>query len=158
VSRHYLVALFASAAAAASCRANRDRTVVTELPTAFGLKENAQVLFRGIEVGRVERLTLAHSGVQLVLRVGRSDAPLRADDRVALRTVGPFGDVAVEIIPGPGSGPPLGDSATLAAAPPDTLAQEREAVAQAVGKAMIAPLLQADSASRSAPGTSPSRP
>ena len=116
------------------------------------------MLFRGLDVGRVERLTLAHSGVRLVLRIRRADAPLLAGDRVALRTVGLFGDAAVEIVPGPGSAPPLGDSTTLAAVPPDTLAPAREAAAQAVAKAIIGPFFQRDSVSPSAPPASRSRP
>jgi phospholipid/cholesterol/gamma-HCH transport system substrate-binding protein len=117
-SRQYFIVLSALLAAAGSCREHRDRIVVTEVPAAPGLKEGAQVLFRGIEIGRVERIALAHSGVRLALRIQRPDSPLRAGDRVALRAVGLFGDVAVEIVPGPGSAPVLGDSATLAAVPP----------------------------------------
>jgi ABC-type transporter Mla subunit MlaD len=162
VSRQYLVILSALLAATGSCREHRDRIVVTELPAAPGIKEGSQVIFRGIEIGRVERLTLEHSGVRLALRIGRPDAPLRAGDRVALRPLGIFGEVAVHIVPGPASAPALGDSATLAAVPPDTLASARDAAVQAAAKAvareMIAPLLELDSASPSGSRTSQSRP
>ena len=157
-SRWYLVVLSVLLAAAASCREHRERIVLTELTAAPGLKEGASVFFRGVEVGRVERLTLAHSGVQLVLGVRRPDVPLRAGDRVALRTVGLFGDAVVEIVPGPERAPPLGDSTTLAAVSPDTLAPAREAAAQAVAKMVIGPFLQRDSVTQSAAGASRSRP
>jgi ABC-type transporter Mla subunit MlaD len=151
-------ALAALIAMAASCHEHRERIVVTELPAAPGLKENAQVIFRGVDVGSVERLTLAHSGVRLVLRIRRADAPLLTGDRVALRAVGMFGDAAVEIVPGPSSAPPLGDSTTLAAVPPDTFALAREAAAQAVAKAKIAEFFRRDSVSPTAPTASRSRP
>lgn len=158
MSRKSLVILSALLAATDSCREHRDRIVVTELPAAPGLREGAPVVFRGIEIGRVERLTLAHSGVRLALRVRRPDAPLRSGDRVALRPVGIVGDVAVDIVPGPASASVLGDSATLVALPRDTLAVEREAAAQAVAKAMFDRLFQPDSVPPVPPRASISRP
>jgi hypothetical protein len=46
------VALAALLAVAVSCRGHRERIVVTELPAAPGLKENAQVIFPGSRAGR----------------------------------------------------------------------------------------------------------
>ena len=156
-STHYLIVLSALFGAASACGEPTDRIVLAEVTVAPGLKEGSQVIFRGLEIGRVERITLAHSGVQLALRV-RSDAPLRSDDRAAVRPFGLFGDAAVEIIPGPESASLLGDSATLAAVPPDTLAPVREAAAQEVAKGIIAPLFQRDSTSAPGPDAPISRP
>jgi len=92
------------------------------LPSASGVRDGATVTFRGIDVGRVERVTFDSSGVRLAIRIVRADMPLRAKDRVAVRSMGLFGGMQVEIQPGPLSAPPASDGATLPAAPPDTLA------------------------------------
>jgi len=111
------------ALALTSCtRAGNDRVVHSVLPSASGVRDGATVTFRGIDVGRVERVTFDSSGVRLAIRIARADMPLRAKDRVAVRSMGLFGDMQVEIQPGPLSAPPASDGATLPAAPPDTLA------------------------------------
>lgn len=143
--RLVLLSIASLVAAAGACRGRHDRVVFTDLAAAPGIREGAPVVFRGVEVGTVERLTLAHSAVRLALRIRRPDAPLRAGDRVAVHTVGLFGDRAIEIVPGPGDAAPLADGATLATVPPDTLAPAREAAATAVAKVLLAPLLHPDS-------------
>jgi len=128
-----------------ACRRG-ERVVHTMLPSAAPrVAVGSPVLFRGVEIGTVQRLTLDHAGVRLDLRIERRDAPLRTGDRVALRVLGLLGDGVVDIVPGPATAPPIADGDTLAAALPDTLAAQREAVTEAVVRTVLAPLLQRDS-------------
>lgn len=121
-------------------RAGDDRVIHSVIPNASGVRDGATVTFRGVEVGRVERVTFDSSGVRLAIRIVRADMPLRAQDRVAVRSMGLFGDMQVEIQPGPLSAPPVGDGATLPAAPADTLAGLRTEVVTAILGAGLAQL------------------
>jgi ABC-type transporter Mla subunit MlaD len=93
------------------------------------------VTFRGIEVGRVERVAFESTGVRVTLRISRPDMPLRTQDRVAVRPIGIFGDIQVEIQPGPLAAPIATSGATLPVAPPDTVvalrAEEMSAIVRA---------------------------
>ena len=106
--------------------------VYVELPTAGHLKEGAPVLFGGIDIGRVQRLTLLHSSVRLELLIQRADAPLQAGDRVAVDPIGIFGDETVVIMPGTGKDRPLRDGDSLRAAAPDPPSPMRDALARAI--------------------------
>ncbi|WP_214325468.1 MCE family protein [Nonomuraea sediminis] len=57
--------------------------VTVRLADTGGLFENAEVTYRGVEIGRVERLRLADGGVRAVLRL-RPDAPVPAQGLLAV--------------------------------------------------------------------------
>lgn len=115
-----------------ACRRSADRTVYVELPTTGLLKAGTPVLFGGIDIGRVQRLTPLHSSVRLELLIQRPDAPLQAGDRVAVRLVGIFGDETVVIVPGTGKNRPLRDGDSLQAAAPDPPSPMRDAYVRAL--------------------------
>jgi ABC-type transporter Mla subunit MlaD len=140
-----LFALLLVVTTAGACRRHHERIVFTDLPAAPGVREGGAVLFRGIDIGTIQRVTLMHSGVRLTLRIRRPDAPLRVGDRVALRTLGILGDNVVDIVPASGPAPPLPDSAVRPAMPPDSLAPAREAAARAIVDAMIGRAFRRDS-------------
>jgi ABC-type transporter Mla subunit MlaD len=115
-----------------ACRRSGDRTVYVELPTAGHLKEGAPVVFGGIDIGRVRRLTPLPSSVRLELLIQRADAPLQAGDQVAVRPVGIFGDETVVIMPSAVNGRALRDGDSLHAAAPEPPSPTREAFARAI--------------------------
>ena len=119
--------------------------VVAAVPNASGLRVGARVDYRGIEVGTLERMTLADSMVVLHLRVTRTDVPLRNTNRVAVRVLGLLGDRAVEIVRGPGSGRVWKDGDTLTAMLLDTAAVRRESEARALVEAAVATFVTPDS-------------
>ncbi len=115
-----------------ACKYSADRIVFVDLAGAEDLKEGTAVQFRGIDIGRVNRVTLQRSGVHVELLIRRANAPVEVNDRVAVRPIGIFGDKVVEIIPSPADGPSVADGGQLRAAPPDSLAPTRDAWARAV--------------------------
>jgi ABC-type transporter Mla subunit MlaD len=139
-------------------RAATDRgRVEASLPQAPGLTEGATVQYRGVNVGIVERIRLTDSAVLMTMRLSRTDVPLRATDRVAIRPSGIFGAQAVQIVPSSlGRAWQPGD--VLQSLPPDTLAALRNELADAIVRAGLARLEAArdsakkpDSASRKRP-------
>ena len=122
-----------------ACDAAGDSAVVVAmLPSAPGLKEGATVTYRGIEVGKVERIRFADTAVQVEFRLTRSDVPLRTRDQVHIASLGLLGDKAMDILPGPVTAPLLQPSDTLAAAPADSL----NAVRAAVGDEIVSSFLR----------------
>jgi ABC-type transporter Mla subunit MlaD len=115
-----------------ACKRSEDRIVFVDLPRAENPKEGTAVQFRGIDIGRVNKVTLEHSGVRLKLLIQRADAPVELNDRVALRAIGVFGDQVVDIIPSPTEGQAVADRGALRAAPPDSLAPTGDALVRAV--------------------------
>lgn len=130
----------------AACRRSGDRRVYVEVPTAGNLKEGSSVKFGGIDVGHVQRLTLLHSGVRLELLIDRSDAPLQANDLVAVRPVGIFGDETVVIMPGTPNDRTLRDGDTLHAARSDSAGPVRQALTRALMNELAERLRLMDSA------------
>ena len=128
-----------------ACTRSRNRTVYAEVPTAGSLKEGSSVKFGGIDIGVVRSVTPLRSGARLELLIQRPDAPLQIDDRVAIHPVGVFGEETVMIVPGPTDGQPLRDGDSLRAAPPDSLAPVRDALARAIVHEFVERARQSDS-------------
>ena len=117
--------LFALLTLAVACKRQDTRTAYVVLPIAERLKEGTPVTFRGLEIGVVRKIVLERTGVSAEIVIRRHDAPIHANDRVAIRAVGFFGDQVLDIFPSATEGPPLRDGDTLHADPPDALAPTR---------------------------------
>ena len=125
------------------------RRAYVALPTAQGLTEGSAVRFGGIDIGRVRKLTLQRRGVVAELLIQRPDAPIQINDRVAIRMIGLFGDHAVEVVPAPTESRALRDGDILRAAPPDSQAASREALARAIVHEFTERMLRTDTTAKS---------
>jgi ABC-type transporter Mla subunit MlaD len=122
----------------AACVDRERRVLHTVLPAARDLREGAIVRYRGIDVGRVTSVRIVDTGVRLDLDIRRPDVPLRAADNVRVMNIGMFGDREVEIVPGPASAQRLSPDGWLLASPPDSLAEIRQIVSEALAKQALA--------------------
>ena len=145
------VLLLAALCVPVGCKGRDGRTAYVTLASADDLKVGAPVRFRGIEIGVVQKLVLQHAGVRAELLIQLPDAPVQSNDGVAVSSVGLFGDHAVEIIPASFDGLPLRDGDTLHAAPPDSLAPTRDALARAVVREFTQRFVSRDSTRSTAP-------
>ncbi|MFW0785912.1 MlaD family protein [Gordonia sp. CPCC 206044] len=76
------------------------------LPSSGGLYENANVSFRGVNVGKVDSVHLTESGVQATLSID-SSSKIPASSAAAVRSVSAVGEQYVEFTPQPDG--PSGD-------------------------------------------------
>jgi phospholipid/cholesterol/gamma-HCH transport system substrate-binding protein len=74
------------------------RTLTARVRTVGQLRPGNVVTLRGVEIGRVQTVRFADSGVDVVLRV-RTDAPLPAHPAVFLRPRSLFGEWGAAIVP-----------------------------------------------------------
>lgn len=81
-------------------------TVTLKLPNTGGLYQNANVSFRGVNVGKVESVNLTPDGVEAHLRIG-SAAKIPVSSQATVRSVSAIGEQYVEFTPKPGG--PSGD-------------------------------------------------
>lgn len=87
--------------------------VTLELPRAAGLYENAIVTYRGIQVGKVDRMELRRIGVAAVLGID-DGMSIPADSAVSVRSTSAIGEQYVNFEPVPGSSaPPLRDGQVI---------------------------------------------
>lgn len=97
-------------------------TVTLELPETGGLYKNANVTYRGTEVGRVESVDLTSTGVQATLSLN-SGTDIPADLRAEVHSQSAVGEQYVALIPRSGAGQALADGAVIpavdASVPPD---------------------------------------
>ncbi|GAC68070.1 MCE family protein [Gordonia soli] len=77
--------------------------VELNLPSSGGLYENANVSYRGVNVGKVESVRLTDTGVVAKLSID-STAKIPADSQAAVRSVSAIGEQFVEFTPRPGAG------------------------------------------------------
>ena len=133
----------------------RGRIIHAELPAAPDVKVGAPVRFHGVDIGEVRALTPERHALRAELLITRADAPVRARDRVAVRPIGIFGDVAVDIVPGPDSAGEVGPETVLLAAPADSVAAVRQAVLQAVVKEALEQLGRDSAGTRARPAPRP---
>ncbi|MGW0038978.1 MCE family protein [Gordonia sp. NPDC003376] len=75
--------------------------VTLDLPSTGGIYENANVSFRGVNVGKVQSVHLTDTGVQADLSI-RSSARIPANSQAAIRSVSAVGEQYVEFTPPPG--------------------------------------------------------
>lgn len=80
--------------------------VQLNLPNTGGLYQNANVSYRGVNVGKVTGVRLTESGVQAELSIN-SDAKIPASSNAAVRSVSAVGEQYVEFTPQPDG--PSGD-------------------------------------------------
>lgn len=96
--------------------------VTVNLPAAAGLYRNANVTYRGTEVGRVQGIELTRTGVNAELALD-SNTPIPADVDAQIHSTNAVGEQYVELVPRSGDGPPLkrGDVIPISrtAVPPD---------------------------------------
>lgn len=109
------------------CAQKRDNVVHVIAEQAPGLKKNARVQYRGVDVGYVQQVYFTPAGVRIDLLLERDDVPIRQQDTVHLRSVGAFGAQVVDIVPGAQSAPLIARGATL------TKAQAESTVSLPVG-------------------------
>lgn len=121
------------------------RTAILVLDRAHGIREGTTVTYLGVDFGVVDQLTLHDGRVVAQLRIRRKGAELRRGDIIRVRTLGLFGDKALDLIPGPRDAAILGPSDTLFAVQPPEVPPEAaieaflRAQERATGRAGAAP-------------------
>lgn len=97
-------------------------TVTLELSEAAGLYQNANVTYRGTEVGQVESVELTSTGVKAQLSL-KSETRIPAGVQAQVHSQSAIGEQFVALIPRSGNGPALADGAVIPVAdtsvPPD---------------------------------------
>jgi phospholipid/cholesterol/gamma-HCH transport system substrate-binding protein len=87
-------------------------TVTVNLPSASGLYDNANVTYRGTQVGRVEDVRLTDSGVDAVLAL-KSNVRIPADLQAQVHSQNAVGEQYVELVPRSGAGPALKNGSVI---------------------------------------------
>lgn len=95
------------------CSQKPDNVVHVIAEQATGLRKNARVHYRGVDVGLVKQVYFTTGGVRIDLLLERDDVPIRTQDTVRLRPVGAFGAQVVDIQPGVQTAPLVARGATL---------------------------------------------
>lgn len=91
--------------------------------TANGITDGSPVQYAGVEVGKVQRVSLVRlpvriqPSVELQIRLP-STVQVREDDVATISTFGLLGEKYLEITPGSGAGPVLGPDGQLIGRPP----------------------------------------
>ena len=104
-------------------------TVTVQLPSAAGLYENANVTYRGTEVGRVREVRLTDRGVEAVLSMN-SDIPVPKDLVAEVHSQSSVGEQFVSLVPRGEGGGPLRDG--------DVIPLDRTSVPPDIGKLLDA--------------------
>lgn len=78
---------------------HNDYIVYARFSNVAGLKEKAPVTIAGVEVGRVESITLDNGQALIALRI-RKDVKLEEDSIASIKTMGIIGDKYIAISPG----------------------------------------------------------
>ncbi len=140
------------------CAKEHENLVHVIAEQAPGLKKNARVQFRGVDVGYVKQVYFTPGGVRIDLQIERSDAPIRTRDTVRITSVGAFGEQVVDIRPGVQSAPLIPHGATLPTVKPDsTVSLPVEVWRSIVQKLGIQSDSTADSAAQAARKSGPKR-
>ena len=96
--------------------------VTVDLPRAAGLYPNANVTYRGTEVGRVERVDVTDAGARVVMTLD-SEIAIPSDLTAEVHSQSAIGEQFIALLPRSGESPPLknGDviTATDTSVPPD---------------------------------------
>jgi ABC-type transporter Mla subunit MlaD len=119
------------------CRSDvfRFQIVFSEAPA---LKEGCQVRYLGLEVGRVEEITLNRSPnggspeVSVAVALKEKNIPIRRDDKFTIATAGLLGEAFVDIRPGPSNSPAIPSGSTvrgeILAFSPETISSYQSAI------------------------------
>ena len=89
--------------------------VTLQMPSTGGLYQNANVSYRGVNVGKVSGVWLTEDGVNAQLTINSSTS-IPKDSSAAVRSVSAIGEQFVEFMPNPGAGSGTlsnGDSVTV---------------------------------------------
>lgn len=87
--------------------------VTLELPQTGGLFENSEVTYRGVPVGRVDKLTLSGTGVTVDLHINPESPDIPEDLAVSVSNRSAIGEQYVDLRPNTDSGPYLADGSVI---------------------------------------------
>jgi len=74
-------------------------TLYADFPTVGGLKEGASVEIAGVEIGRVEKISLVNYQARVMMRIN-AEVKLQEDTIASVKTKGLIGEKYVRISPG----------------------------------------------------------
>ena len=86
-----------------ACTRPKDKTIQVRFSAAPGVREEASVRYLGVDVGKVDRISLEGPGVLHTLRLQRSDVAIHRGDRFEIVPAGLLGDHVIDIKPEPSS-------------------------------------------------------
>jgi phospholipid/cholesterol/gamma-HCH transport system substrate-binding protein len=89
-----------------------DYRVTVELPSSGGLYVNANVTYRGVDVGRVTEVRLSGGGVDAIVDL-KSDVPIPADLDAAVHSRNAVGEQYMELLPRKSDGPTLENGSVI---------------------------------------------
>jgi phospholipid/cholesterol/gamma-HCH transport system substrate-binding protein len=92
----------------------RGYRVTVQLADSGGIFANAEVTYRGVTVGRVERLRLSDDGVDVVLDIEEDAPPIPADTRAVVANRSAVGEQYVDLQPEHDRGPYLAEGSVVA--------------------------------------------
>ena len=99
------------------------KSIKVRFESANGIAQGAPIQYAGVQVGKVDAVTLGYDGdelaphVELILRLPQ-DLQVRGDDEASISTFGLLGEKYLEIRPGPGKQPVLKPDEILIGKPP----------------------------------------
>ena len=108
------------AGASNACAPEHENMVHVIAEQAPGLKRDARVQFRGVDVGYVKEVYFTPGGVRIDVLIEHPDVPIRTQDSVHITSAGPFGEQVVSIQPGVQTAPLITRGVTLPKAVSDS--------------------------------------
>lgn len=118
----------------------RGYQVTVRLADSGGVFPNAEVTYRGVTVGRVERLRLSDDGIDVLLDIDDDAPPIPAGARAVVANRSAVGEQYVDLVPDRAGGPYLADGSVIprhrTALPtsPETLLSSVDALVTSVPK------------------------
>lgn len=112
--------ILVAAAFVLGCGQQHENLVHVIAEQAPGLKKNARVQYRGVDVGRVKQVYFTPGGVRIDLLIEQDGVPIRAQDTVRIVSSGAFAAQVVDIQPGPQTAPLIARGATLPKVQPES--------------------------------------
>lgn len=91
----------------------RGYRVTVQLAESGGIFPHAEVTYRGVTVGRVERLTLSDTGVDVTLDIEEDTPPIPADTHAVVANRSAVGEQYVDLVPDHDRGPYLTDGSLV---------------------------------------------
>jgi phospholipid/cholesterol/gamma-HCH transport system substrate-binding protein len=91
----------------------RGYRVTVQLADSGGIFPNAEATYRGVTVGRVERLVLSDTGVDVILDIEDDAPPIPASARAVVANRSAVGEQYVDLQPDDNKGPYLGDGSLI---------------------------------------------
>ncbi len=116
----------------------RGYRVTVQLADSGGIFANAEVTYRGVTVGRVERLRLSDDGIDVVLDIEDDAPPIPSDARAVVANRSAVGEQYVDLRPDRDAGPYLAEgsvvprSRTRTPSAPETLLSNVDALVASV--------------------------